>query len=274
MKTTTLLLSAAAAALLSSSAIAQTLGDSAVDTRIENLNDDIADDFERDVDQFGNDGRATGYTGSLALQTSATSGNTDTSSIGLGANMGYYDGLNGYDVQFSYQRSENEGTLDEDSLIYEAQYTRNFGSAYYGFAKLQGSIDSADVLAFDTSDNYLGAGVGYRIYDTSSVQWTVQGGVGYRVADLNGIDDFDEPAISLSSGYYNQISDTVAITMDTDVIGSESDTVVYNDLGLNVSMTDTLALRTSLVTEYHTDPAAGRVDTDNNFGVSLVYNFN
>lgn len=61
--------------------------------------------------------------------------------------------------------------------------------------------------------------------------------------------------------------------MDTDIIGSDSYTVVYNDLGVNVSMTDTLALRTSLVTEYHTDPAAGRDDTDNNFGVSLVYNF-
>lgn len=272
MKTTTLLLSVAVTALLSTSAIAQTiLGDSAADQRIEDLNEDIADDFERDTPQFGNEGRATGYTGSLALQTSATSGNTDTSSIGLGANMGYYDGLNGFDVQFSYQRSENDGTVDEDSLIYEAQYTRNFGAAYYGFAQLQGSIDS---LPFDTADNYLGAGVGYRVYDTSSVQWTVQGGVGYRVADLNGVDDFDEPAISLSSGYYNQLSDNLAVTVDTDIIASESDTVVYNDLGLNVSMTDTLALRTSIVTEYHTDPAAGLVDTDNNFGVSLVYNFN
>ena len=62
--------------------------------------------------------------------------------------------------------------------------------------------------------------------------------------------------------------------MGTDIIGSDSDTVVYNGLGVNVAMTDTLALRTSLVTEYRTDPAAGRVDTDNNFGVSLVYNFN
>lgn len=275
MTTTKILLSAAAAALLGTTAFAQTaIGTSAAADRNEALNESIADDFERDAPQFGNDGRALGYTGSLALQTSATSGNTDTSSIGLGANMGYYDGTNGYDVQFAYTRSENAGVVDDDGLLYEAQYTRDFASAFYGFTKLQGSIDSAGLGGFDTSDNYLGFGVGYRVYDTASVQWTVQAGLGYRVADLGGVSDFNECALSVSSGYYNQFSENLAFTLDTDIIGSDSDTVVYNGLGVNVAMTDTLALRTSLVTEYHTDPAAGRVDTDNNFGVSLVYNFN
>lgn len=272
MKTSALILSAAATALLSTSAIAQTaVGDSGAQTRIDDLNENIANDFERTTDQFGNEGRALGYTGSLALQASATSGNTDTSTIGLGANMGYYDGVNGYDLQLSYQRSEDAGVVSEDSLLYELQYTRDLGAAYFGFAKLQGSVDT---LPFDTSDNFAGIGLGYRIYDTAAVQWTVEAGLGYRVADFNGPGDFDEGAVSLSSSYYNQLSDTVAVTNDTDIIGSESDTVLYNDLGLNVSMTDTLALRTSIVTEYHTDPAAGRQDTDNTFGVSLVYNFN
>jgi putative salt-induced outer membrane protein len=91
---------------------------------------------------------------------------------------------------------------------------------------------------------------------------------------LNAVSDLNEGALSLSSNYSNQINETLAITNDTDIIGSESDTVVYNDLGFNVSMTETLALRTSLVTEYHTDPAPGKDDTDNALGVSLVYNFN
>jgi hypothetical protein len=43
---------------------------------------------------------------------------------------------------------------------------------------------------------------------------------------------------------------------DTDIISSESDTVVFNDLGLNVSMTETLACAHKA--EYHTDPAARR----------------
>lgn len=271
MKTNLLILSLAAASLAGTTAMAQNaLGTSTAADRADALNDAIEDDFNRTTPQFGNGGRAIGFTGSLAFQASATSGNTDTASIGAGANFGYYDGTNGYDLQLSYQYSEDAGTVSEDSLVYELQYTRDFASNYYGFAKLQGSLDT---FPFETSDNFLGFGVGYHIYNTASVQWSVQAGVGYRVADLNGVGDFDEGALSLSSNYYNQLSDTVALTNDTDIIGSDSDTVVFNDLGINVSMTDTLALRTSIVTEYHTDPAAGKKDTDNTFGVSLVYNF-
>jgi putative salt-induced outer membrane protein len=271
MKKTTLLLAGTALSLLGSTAFAQVLGDSAVDNRIETLNDNITDDFDRDTGQFGNSGRALGYDGSLALQANATSGNTDTATLGLGVNMGYYDGTNGYEITMSYQYSENDSTVDEDSLLYDLEYTRDFGAAYYGFAKLQGTVES---IPFDTTDNFLGFGVGYKIYDTRDIQWSVQGGVGYRVAELNAVSDLNEGALSLSSNYSNQINETLAITNDTDIIGSESDTVVYNDLGFNVSMTETLALRTSLVTEYHTDPAPGKDDTDNALGVSLVYNFN
>ena len=98
-----------------------------------------------------------GYDGSLALQASATSGNTDTATLGLGANMGYYDGTNGYEITMNYQYSKNGGTVDEDSLLYDLEYTRDFGAAYYGFAKLQGTVES---IPFDTTDNFLGFGVG------------------------------------------------------------------------------------------------------------------
>jgi hypothetical protein len=50
---------------------------------------------ERDTSAFGNENRATGYTGSLALQTSATSGNSDTSTVVL-APIWATDGMNGF----------------------------------------------------------------------------------------------------------------------------------------------------------------------------------
>ena len=270
MKNTTLLLAGTALSILATSAAAQTFGDSAVDTRNEQLAENIEDDFDRDVNAFGNTGRALGFEGSMSLQGSASSGNTDNASVGIGTDLGYYDGTNGYRLQLSYLYSEVDGTADEDSLLYDLEYTRDFGTAYYGFATLQGSVES---IPFDTSDNFLGLGVGYRIYDTADVYWAVQGGVGYRVADLNSADDLDEGAITIGSNYSNQLTETVALTMDTDIVSSDSDTVVYNDLGMNVAMTEILALRTSIVTEFHTDPEPGYKDTDNTYGVSLVYNF-
>ncbi len=270
MKNTTLLLAGTALSMMTTGAFAQTFGDSAVDTRNEQLAENIAEDFNRDTGTFGNTGRALGFEGSMSLQGSAATGNTDTASLGIGADLGYYDGTNGYSVQLSYQYSENEGTTDEDSLLYDLEYTRDLGASYYGFATLQGNVES---IPFDTSDNFLGFGAGYRIYDTSKVYWAAQAGVGYRVADLNSASDLGEGALTIGSTYSNQLSETLALTMDTDIVSSESDTVVYNDLGLNVAVTEVLALRTSLVTEYHTEPEAGLSDTDNTYGVSLVFNF-
>ncbi|GAD56894.1 hypothetical protein MBELCI_2946 [Limimaricola cinnabarinus LL-001] len=43
---------------------------------------------------------------------------------------------------------------------------------------------------------------------------------------------------------------------------------------MTVSMSDALAMRTNLYTEYRTDPEPGFDDTDNTLGVSIVYSFN
>ena len=262
----------ATAAMLSAPLYAQNvLGDSAVDNRIEDLNDDITDDFSRDTNPFGNQGRKLGFDGSLALSGSATSGNTDNTALGLGVDLGYYDGKNGYQLQLSYQYADTDGSVTDDSLLYDLEYSRDFNRDYFGFAQLQGSIDSFPV---DTSDNFAGVGVGYRVYNTRDLQWTVAAGVGYRVSDLNNLDDLNEGAVSLSSDYFARLNEAVSFSMDTDVITSDSDTVIFNDAGINVALNNQLAMRTSLVTEYHTDPDVGRDDTDNSLGVSLVYNLN
>ena len=271
MKLTSIAIATATIAVLGTASTAQTLGTSTVDNQITTLNDNIAEDFSRATMQSGNDGRTLGFDGSIAMQANASSGNTDTTNIGIGADLGFYDGQNGYQLQLSYQYSEDEGTVSKDSWLYDLEYTRDFSPSYYGFAKLQGGLDS---FPASTSDNFLGLGVGFNIYDSRDVQWSVQAGAGYRVADLDSIEDLGEGAISLSSNYFNAINDQMFLTNDTDIITSESDTVVYNDLGLNVSMTDALALRASVKTEYHTEPAAGMDDTDNTFGLSLVYSLN
>ncbi len=257
----------------------------------EDLADEIEEDAERDVDRFGNEGRSQGFSGSFALRGSATSGNDETADLGIGANFGYVAGPNGYDLglYYSFSQSENDaGDLEtnEDSLLYDLEYTRDITPVLYGFAKLQGSYNGDDDEGDDLereNDVFLGFGAGYRIYNTPEIVWSVQAGPGYRFSNFSDItetvtdfddDDISEAAFAVSSNYFNKFSDSVALTNDTDVITSESDTVVYNDLGVNVAMNRSLALRTSIQTEYHSDPAPDEDHTDNTFGVSLVYSFN
>ena len=267
---------AAIAAIIASSASAQNL--IGRDTVAGDLNEDlieaIEDDAERELDRFGNEGRPQGFTGSVALRGIVQSGNTDSTNIGIGSDLNYVFGPNGIELQLNYAYTDDDVTDSEESLFYGLEYTRDLNADFFGFAKVQGSADSATDAQYET-DTFVSFGAGYRVYNEANVQWTLQAGPGYRFAELNDITEGDvsEGAFGVSSDYAHKLTDTVFVTNDTDVIWSESDTVVFNDLALNVSMTETLALRTSVLTEYHTEPGPAE-DTDNTFGVSLVYSFN
>lgn len=285
-------------------------GESAVENRNEELADDIEDDFERNIERFGNEGRALGFEGSISARAAASSGNNESATVGLGANFGYFDGVNGYELSLSYRFVETENQFgnvvtDEDNLLYDLQYTRDFTPELYGFVKLQGSYTGDDddgITYFDEvgnvvigdsdvvreNDVFLGFGAGYRVINDPIQQWSLQAGPGYRFASFSNIDDailagelaegdgddIEEAALALTSNYYRRLSDTVFLNNDTNVIYSDSDTVLYNDFGVSVSMNESLALRTSILTEYHTDRLPGEEATDNTVGVSLVYNFN
>ena len=93
------------------------------------------------------------------------------------------------------------------------------------------------------------------------------------IEESNG-DTTEEAALAIGSNYYNRISENLTISNETDVIASDSDTYVLNDAALTSRVSDQLALRTNLVTEYHSDPVGTNDEFDNTFGVSVVYNFN
>lgn len=273
--TRTVLGTAALLALFANGVASQTVftGTDVAEQRNEDLIDAIEDDAERDLDRFGNEGRPQGWTGSFALRGIGNSGNTDSLDVGLGADLNYVQGANGFQLQMNYTYGADDGTKNEESLFYDFEYTRDLTPVWFGFAKLQGSVD--EFSDFET-DTFVSFGAGYRIFNEPTRQWSVQAGPGYRFASLSDVtlSDIDEGTFGVSSDFSQKLTDTVFLTNDTDVIMSDRDTVVFNDLALSVSMTDQLALRTSILTEYHTDPSAGFDDTDNTFGVSLVYSFN
>lgn len=243
-----------------------------LDDNLDDLDEDIEDDFEVENPTFGNEGRELGFTGSISARGTATSGNTDTSTLGLGARFGFFDGVNGHEVKLSYSYLDAESDEDDlNRLLAGYDYTRDFSETFYGFGTAVVAYDEDD--SFET-DAFIGAGVGYRVFNTADIQWTVQAGPGYRYLETATGEEIDEAALTVSSNYYNKITEDVFVTNDTDVIASERDTYVTNDLGVTVAMSNALAMRTNLFTEYRTDPEPGFDDTDNTLGVSIVYSFN
>ena len=134
--------------------------------------------------------------------------------------------------------------------------------------------DSAgNAIDGDTTDAFLGFGPGYRVISKDNHTWRVQGGPGVRYfEDITGNSETEVGFIA-SSRYYYAINETMSFTMDTDVLGSDVNTIISNDAGVNFKMSDALSTRISYRTDYNTDPAAGLKSTDNKIGLSLVVGF-
>ena len=235
---------------------------------LDDLEEDIADDRDRDIGAFGTEGRQPGTTGSIALRATATDNETN---IGAGLRYGTFDGVNGFDMSFAYAYSADEnGDATENSLLAGLDYRRNFGDAFFGYAQSDIAIDRLADTAGDVREDYfVGAGVGYRIFNREDLQWSVQAGPGYRYSELVGGDTTDGIAGSISNNVFYSLTETVYVTNDTDVIVSE-------DLltAVNVGLGNNLSLRSSVFTELSdaTDDVFG--DAKNTFGLSVVYNFN
>ncbi|ARO15371.1 Salt-stress induced outer membrane protein [Ketogulonicigenium robustum] len=271
MQTRNIFVVAAVAALTAASAQAQTsafVNQDTISDTIDDLRDDVADDLKRDVDAFGNEGRPLGFTGSLAARANIASGNSDTKDVGLGANFGYFDGLNGHEFALSYAYSEDSDAAETNRLMLGYDYTRELNSSVYAYGKIS-YID--DKFGSYTKDTFAGVGLGYRVFNDPAMQWSIAAGPGFRWAEDDNGDSYDEFAASISSDYLYRINATTLFTNDTDVIWSDTDTYVSNDMAISVAMTDTLSLRGSILTQYHTDPLEGKKSTDNTYGLAIVY---
>ena len=244
----------------------------AVADSVEATEDAVREDFERsrDEDRFGF-GRKLGWYGSVSATANASSGNTDTTDVGIGARFGHFDGTNGHDVTFSYTLSDDEDTRTANSGLLGYDYSRVLTERWYGYGKLRAQYD--EFGAFE-EDYFAGVGIGYRIIDSGTSRWRVQGGPGWRVTEASDGIREEEGAALISSKFYHRISDTAFLTNDTDILYSDTDTLISNDLGVNVTLSGPLALRASLRSDHHTDPTPGRKHTDHRLGMSLVYTFN
>lgn len=255
--------------------------DGAAADAVDDIEESITDAADRDLGKFGNEGREIGSYGSVSVRGTASKiSGAEATNVAIGLRYGTFDGVNGIDVTAAYAYSAGKDsagveTAPTNKLQAGIDYRRDFNDTLFGYAK--GEVDlnkEADASDEYSQDIFVGAGLGYRIFNSADTQWSVQAGPGYRMA-TNGLGvETSEAAASVSSNVFKSLSDTTYITNDTDVIYSETSTKVTNELALNVSLTDSLALRTSYATSYDTENDTTFSDADNTIGVSVVYNFN
>ncbi len=257
-------------------------------TGIQDLNEEIEDittdvnreiGYQDDAERFGPLGVAQGWRGSLALSANGTSGNTDTGELAAAGRLTYgigdWNHLGGFAVAYG----EANGIKNEEKFFATYEGSRQFTPEWYAFGiaryQYDGYLTDSNDVGIDGSetDAFLGFGPGYRVLNNQNHTWRVQAGPGVRYfKDVTGNSETEVGFIA-SSRYFYSFSETVSFTMDTDILGSDANTIVSNDAGVNFKMTNSLSTRLNLRTDYNTDPVAGLKSTDNTLGVSLVLGF-
>lgn len=256
-------------------------GVEALNDQIDDITDDVNKDIARgnDAERFGPNGVAQGWRGSLALTASGTSGNTDTGELSAAGRLTYGVGDWNHLIGFATEYGESNGIKNEEKFFATYEGSRYFSDQFYAFGLARVQYDGLlvdqnnNVRNGSETDAFLGFGPGYRVLNDENHTWRVQAGPGVRYfEDVTGNSETEIGFIA-SSRYYYAFNDTVSFTMDTDVLGSDVNTVISNDAGVNFKMSDNLSTRVSYRTDYNTDPAAGLKSTDNTIGVSLVLGF-
>lgn len=278
-KTNALTTVSALALMLASPVFAQdrVVGTAALDDRIDEITADVNEDIARgdDDERFGPTGVVQGFRGSIALTASGTSGNTDNGELSGAGRLSYGVGNWNHSAGFAIEYGEANGVKNEEKFFATYEASRYFTPKFYLFGVGRYEYDGFSVgsASGNATDAFLGFGPGYRLINTSEQAWRVQAGPGVRYTkDFADVSD-TEAGFIVSSRYYLSLTDTMSLTNDTDVLTSSANTVVSNDLGVNFKMTDTLSTRVSYRTDYNSDPAPGRANTDNTLGLSLVLGF-
>ncbi|MGJ8558630.1 MAG: DUF481 domain-containing protein [Litorimonas sp.] len=216
---------------------------------------------------------ADGWSGEASLTGSQTTGNTDTTDVGLGLKLAKDGDVWRHKFNASADYGRAGGTTNKQRFVLGYQIDRDITDRLYAYANADYFSD--DFGAFE--DGYfLGTGLGYEVIVPDPIGWKLEGGLGYRSQtpqDTLGVaaDSTSEIAARLGSDFDWTLNDNVSLYNDSELIYSESDTNVWNEFGLTATLTGRLAARASVRVDHHTDVPVGLENTDTITRFGLVY---
>ena len=230
------------------------------------------------------DDASEGWSGEGSLSAGVTTGNTETTDLGLGVDVARTMNLWTIGLQATADYGETDGAETKNRIFLGANLDRQINDRLFGFGQL--SYEQDEFSGFD-SRAYIGGGLGYEILTGDVTTWTVRGGPGVKIDEIEAVlDTTVTPAAvitpatteesfgaSAQSNFAHQFNDNVGFTNDTTVLYAETSTQIGNIAAITASLTDTLSARVSFEVRHDTDPVEGFEDTDTISRVSLVYGF-
>ena len=225
-----------------------------------------------------------GWSGEGAFTAGYTTGNTETTDLGLGVDVARKAGLWKVELVADGEYGEQDGIESRNRYFFSGDVDRLLGEKLFSFGRASYEVDQ--FTGFD-SRTFVGGGLGYHIFAGDKATWTVRGGPGVKIDEIKRTVTTDStgavvvsPAETVTSigavarsefGY--QFNENVKLANETDVLYGETSTQIENSIALIASVSKSSSARMSFNVRYDTNPADGFEDTDTALKVALVYGF-
>jgi putative salt-induced outer membrane protein len=218
-----------------------------------------------------------GWGGEIGLNGARTTGNNDTTDIGIAFKLNNRGSDWRHNLRGSADYGRSQGNTNKRRYRLSYKIGRDLAPRTYAFANAD--YYSEDFGAFKHG-YYLGGGAGYSVLVDDPTQWRLEAGAGFRSQkarlkpnDPSGLSSRLEEFASarLFSDFEHKFHDTVTFTNDTELFYSDVDTYFINETGVNSHMFGSLALRASFRVEAHTDVPDGREKVDTISRIGIVY---
>lgn len=223
-----------------------------------------------------------GWSGEGSLSAGTTSGNTETSDVGIGLKAARTTQLWTTGIEAFADYAETDGLETKNRLFLAGQLDRQLTDRSYAFGRLSHERD--EFSGFD-SRSFLGGGLGYQVFDGEKTTWSLEGGPGLKIDEIGETTSVDEIGMPFAvpgetvesisfiaaSNYAYAFNDAVRFTNDTDAIYAEESTQFVNTAALTAALIDAFSARVSFDVRHDTNPPAGFESTDTATRVSLVY---
>lgn len=210
-----------------------------------------------------------GWSGEASLAGGKTTGNTDTEDLSLGLKLAKEGDKwrHKFDALADFGKVSGFKTKQRFALGYQIDRDLNERTYVYGNA----DYFNDEFGAFE--DGYfIGAGLGYKLVLPEPLGWNIEAGAGYRSQDPAGLGArTNEFALRGFSDLDYALNENVSLYNDTEILWSESDTYIWNDIGLNAQLMGNLAARISYRIDNHSSVPLGTKKTDTALRFGVVY---
>jgi len=200
-----------------------------------------------------------------------TTGNTENQNLISSLSIGYKVDLWEHDAKLEILRSEDNSELVAES--YGLKLKSNYDVFEKGY--LFGRFRYEDVRF--SGYNYQSSlifGYGHKVMNTDRMGLYLETGIGIGKSELENSTEADNQALGfIGLKFRHKIGEHSAFTQEFKVEGGSENIYTESDTGFKVSVTDTVALKLSLVIKSNSEVPADSEKTDTISAATFIYSF-